>query len=774
MIMKFLIPILAPIVIVPVIITVLVAQPASGQSASPDSLLFQQGMEAMAGEDYERATALFKDILDSDSLHADAHAMLARTYHAQGKRLLAANQSRLAVRHDPENIDYLILRHRIGFINPRPLDRARKRRLLGRILAIDSLNTYANTERGREFALVYLHHKDRRRVTDFVPPSNPLGAGQVALPDGGAVRIQDPFDLQQLESHGYTLLDVSARAREAYPVAVMHLTRALHNDPQYRPAYDLLMALYAFSGETDEMYRWAKTMHSFRPDDPYSHLYLGYSAYKTGRLEQAQHTFHRAIERLPDEERTVFLEVERLMNKAQAKDFASTAPPDRLAYWKERDPRFLSDYNEREIEHYARLVFSYLLFSEPKLDLKGWDSERGEIYVRYGAPKSMFYMTHSVENCGASGSDFSSGVGVNNITNFQVFEYGGYRIVFGNTGNAGNVANQSSASNVAIPPLNEYVIYSPCASMYAVRSTLGADLDYVLRTKSLIRDTPSDYTLSGNVISFPHLVTSFKGDDAHSDLVIAYGIPVSESRIRSGNEARNTLSINTEFGAFLVSEERGVEEQSRYTVQDVYTDELLPFEGNTLWPGSHLIQAAPGSYTLSVEFETDRATAVGAEKSEVVIPDFEGQDVLMSDIMLAYFVEEHAEGASPSGVIRRKGLDITAAPWALYEEGRPVYFYFEMYNLSRAAGGEARYEVEALLVEAKDAQERSRRLFRRARRNNQGVAVRFENVTNERDSGLYLIMDTEDLSAGDYVLLVRVTDTEAGQEAERRRTIYLR
>ena len=49
-------------------------------------------------------------------------------------------------------------------------------------------------------------------------------------------------------------------------------------------------------------------------------------------------------------------------------------------FWTSKDPRYLTPWNERKIEHYARLVYADLLYGSEGLELRGWDTERGTYF----------------------------------------------------------------------------------------------------------------------------------------------------------------------------------------------------------------------------------------------------------------------------------------------------------------------------------------------------------------------------------------------------------
>jgi len=742
------------------------------QSINRDSLLLSQGLTAFEEGDYNESTALFKKLLGRDSLHARAHYYIAQSYNKRKKRLLAARHARLAVRHDKRNVDHLILRHQIGFVHPVPLARARKRAFLKRILNVEPENPYAHTEIAREHALLYLNHKDRVRVTDFAPPTNmPPGteldplrgppARGVSTPGQEPIRVRNPFSINALQSRGYNTVYAGQKADSSYEKAISHLAQAIQSTPSYADAYHVLMGIHAMEGAHEDMWQWAQTMISVLPEDPYSSLFAGYAAYKLNKLQVAEDHFQRGIALMEGVERAVYEDVKRIMNKEQARGIRGDSSRVR-AYWVDKDPFFLSDENERLLEHYSRLVFSELVFSEPKLDLRGWDSERGDIYVRYGRPESMYFLTHNIENCGSTGLE--------NIVNFQIFDYGSYQFVFGSLNGSFGFGGQSV---IGIPTLNEFVLYSPCAPMFTSRWTDGAQMDYVLRAKSHIRETPTAFELGGDAVTFPYLASQFRGEKGQTDLLVSYGFPVvvGASALPGG---QFTSKIGLDAGAFLVTE-NGVQTESRKAIDEVFRDEMLRFEGAVLWPGTHALAVDPGTYTLSVEFNRSADASRGSNQDIWELEDFSSPAFAMSDILLAYSIEEHEGASLPDGYFSRNGFELKAAPWGVYENNHPVYFYFELYNLASETEGLFEYDVEAALVNRKSQRKGLKNLFRFARRNKgDAVAVRFSRTHDGKDANEYLILETDTIDPGNYILMVRVTEKQTGKSVERRREIFVR
>jgi GWxTD domain-containing protein len=58
-------------------------------------------------------------------------------------------------------------------------------------------------------------------------------------------------------------------------------------------------------------------------------------------------------------------------------------------FWKDRDPTPDTDENELQEEYYRRVDFANNQFTINSLDKEGWKTDRGGIYIKYGAPTDV-------------------------------------------------------------------------------------------------------------------------------------------------------------------------------------------------------------------------------------------------------------------------------------------------------------------------------------------------------------------------------------------------
>ncbi len=271
---------------------------------------------------------------------------------------------------------------------------------------------------------------------------------------------------------------------------------------------------------------------------------------------------------------------------------------------------------------------------------------------------------------------------------------------------------------------------------------------------------------SGHRVRTPFLVNSFKGDRQQTDVFVNYGIPMDSIYDHSDGVIAEYASISTSLindqGDTLVERTRNI---------DYSSNQVKVFPDHYLWVDAQQMQVAPDTHDLMVTQIADEQTT-DVWHREITVPDYYQVGLRLSDIMLAYSVEQTENLVSPStNEIVREGFSILPAPRNVYSTEWPIYLYFEVYGLALNAQGRTDYDVE-ITLKPKDADRRSRRLFRR-NRDGEGVSVSYRGNGSEQEESLYQILDVSGQKTGPYTLTLSVRDNETGEESERVQDLFL-
>lgn len=782
----------------------------------------EEGILAFREGRYEDAERAFERATQRDPSQAEAYFLLARLYtETPLEDLSKANRAlNQALDLDPNNLTYLVgrlqqLRRESWNFLAEKIREQRRIELAHRILELDRTNAFAHEELGAAFIRDFWRYRNAIMLptlrfggsvyrvdsniqgplgaSDLLPQSDQDAAqgnvgvdllaqpmGDMHVMDPSAVFLADRFDVDALERLGVPVQDLARRAQHAYDRAIGHLHASLNTDPRRRSVYDHLMEIYALKGEYDEALRMLEEMYTFYAEDPQTWLYLGLTHYRTGNMDAAAKSFETALRFLEPENRDALESLDYLLSSSEQREYENDPIAYASRFWTSKDPRYLTPYNERKLEHYSRLVYADLLYGSDELGLRGWDTQRGRILVRYGPPDRdvvIIPQSTSQVNVGGDvradeqipspslrasnaeeeqlrrrvlqGSSFNM---LDEANTFNIWDYGDFRFVFEDPFRNG-----------------EYRLYSPSASDISAGNSPWLN-DYELLARETFEREPEryEYAAPGRQIELPYLVSAFKGADQNADLYVNYGIPISSEGLD-----KETIEITANIGAFLISDGRDLLVERRRTIYGLRSAHVRTFEEANIWVDTQPMQAPPGAHQVSIEFETASRNTVAVQRRNVDVPDFSSTSLTLSDIMLAYGVEEGTgDNEGPSRTIERNNLSISPAPWSVFSSTQPIYLYFEIYNLETSADGRTDYEMEAVLSE-KDQARGIRKLVRSVFGGTDGVSVSLPGSGTDRDEAHYLILDASNQDTGLYTLTLRVRDRTSGRSVERQQDLFL-
>ena len=780
---------------------VLAAALALAVAAAPAAQsAMERGEEAYREGQFAEAARLLDQAVEASPDDPEARYLLARVLYDprnpdrdEGR---AGREIDRAVALDPGNLVYLVAQLEVlradSWNNVQEVLRARRRgRIARRILAIDSTNAFAHEELGVQAIADYYRFRnaielptaafrsviqttDDQTAPELVPEFGIGGSVAAGLEseevpfvpgalfaDETGEDLDDRFDVNELRDRGHVVLELDRLARAAYERAHVHLEQALRADPRRRAVYDHFARLATISDRYDEIAPILDEMYVQFPEDAGMWLYTGLANHRLGRYEAAAVAFGEAFEFMDGATREAYTDLSLVLPPDEAD--VARADPEAFAerYWASRDPRFLNTVNERRTEHYARLTAAELLFASEDLGIPGWATERGRLYVRYGPPETDVVIEGGyglvVEAFTGRDPAFADHEGFQALNRFNVWDYGdGVRFVFEDPNRNGR-----------------FRLYSPPADLYALPTSadVGA-MDFVIRAREEVRERPERYAFRapGRQVELPYRITAFKGDAGRTDLYVNYGIPVAESGTPSEG-VQEDVDVTVRTGAFLIGPQRDLLVERRRTVYGLRGAQIVPFEETRLWTSTEAVSASPGDgYEVSLEFETASGQTSAVQRRGVDVPDFGGAGLRLSDVLLAYYVEE-ADRAEP-GRVFRDGVSVQPAPWGVFGVGDPVYLYVEAYGLGMR-GDRTDYEVEASL-RPKDTSRGLRRLARRIfGGGGPAVSSAFEVQGDRADDTVYLFLDATGQAPGLYTLTVTVRDRVTGDEADRETDLLL-
>jgi hypothetical protein len=297
----------------------------------------------------------------------------------------------------------------------------------------------------------------------------------------------------------------------------------------------------------------------------------------------------------------------------------------------------------------------------------------------------------------------------------------------------------------------------------------ASGLDDATRARSLA-NTLAERATPLPRFDVPMMVSAFRGDAGHTDLVVAYGVPVE----RPAQESTARAGLGLRSGAFVRAADALVLAERQKETDLVPRASLLSLADGAWWPDVFAFPVAPGTAEVIVEVEQSATASVGVGREAVDVPDLSGGELQLSSLVLALDAgETEPDEAAPATAIRRGDIWFRPAPSAVHDPGVPIRIYAEVYGLALVEQ-QTTYAVEARL-EPVDEAGGLRRWIRRARgaTNLPGVAVAFEASGPNSDEPLLLWLDATAQSDGAYRLTLSVRDLVTGESVNTTRDLRL-
>lgn len=459
------------------------------------------------------------------------------------------------------------------------------------------------------------------------------------------------------------------------------------------------------------------------PDRPEFRLFRGTLYYDARRFHASATDYARGLALLDDATRAAYGDVERIMSyreKDRIEAISAGRRPDAVrSYWLNADPDPTTPINERELEHVRRMFVADALYSNAPSHKRGWETDRGEAFIKLGPPLSIKR---------SLGDDESSG-------KVEIWTY----VLHG-------VLHQFLF-------VDEYLNGNP-----RIPYSMDVLLSYLRHSSNRSLYRPRAAAIPGIVDA-----TAFRDDAMNSSVYIAMSVDADSLRRAVDLSTVNHLLVR---GAWFDDAWRrvGSFSDSLWTsdvperrvgprrVRDVVRRIALPF----------------GRFHLACAMQDDGGKARAVVRADADASRFMRSDLTLSDIMLV------RESGPASCAVNRPGARVWPRVGRTYATGQTLRVYVEIYNLSTVAHL-ARYDVRFSIYPARDDdtpvwEDWGRRaaalvgLF-------ESDPVIAQTFTREGrgHSGHELIgIDVDSLPAGPYDLVIDVVDRRTGARAVER------
>lgn len=723
--------------VIPVLLSALVfasLQPAWSQEDAGERRV-ERALAAVAAADTVTALAELREALELNPELADAYYHIGRLYTQRASavetdfedRKKAEDALTKALQLKPNHPPYLLelaklrLKQHMRVDAARLLRRARERaEKLGNPEILADLHYSLGYI--KELRYQALRHKRMRPF--FRGP--PVARFDLLVEDRPSRYTNDYLDRSA---------DIEGSGELVKEEMIEHYRAAVRADPSHIAASIRLMGQLLDEYRLSEYLAVARQLVELHPDRPEPRLYRGLGLHVAGREAEAEAEFEEALARMEPGEREAVENLSPVLRRRDAADYRSLAVDEReefnRRYWQLNDPLLLTSSNERRLEHLARVAYSDLRFSAPATGQRGWETDQGIIYIRYGHPEE-------IASFSASSRDYGNpfAVGQRSI----IWTYGEDGPVFVFRQNPGYL-----------------------------KARFAGDYEFIAQNYRHVQ--PAAYT---NIPSIPVLmplpvqIARFRGRAADEVAVELHAaLPLVDLA-----EGVDLVKGEIEVGMFLLNA-RGQEIVRRTDTEVITYAESENVNEHRSWrialpPSSPLVAAveARDAVTWRAATARDTFTAVPFLEDSLAI-----SDLLIADLIIP-LVEEPE---------RREDLEVLPNAALRYGSGDPVHLYYEVYGLQPDEEGFVAFDVslqlrvkelhrgggvEALLGALADA-------WGFTIKGDDRLELQYNRQLDldDRDRVIeYLSLDPQEVPAGAYEIRIRVWDRVAERMADQQRT----
>ena len=545
------------------------------------------------------------------------------------------------------------------------------------------------------------------------------------------------------------MLSLDKFAMEDFEEAKHFFLKILNYDSTNSQALLHISILYENAGKAEKAVPLLERLVRLNPANEKAHLYLGLMYYKTSNLQGAYNEYKKALTLMKPEERRDFTynSVKELIKPLlgdKIKDFSEANIENLIdIYWKARDPLYLTDYNERLLEHYSRVAYANLHFGVNRIGLKGWKSNRGEVWLRFGEPINRIRMRPQINAGGRADIKLKTDVWYYND------------MVFGFTDNFFN---------------GKYTFSEPSPGN-RLHSQYGYDshsyFDYVKK----IRNEFYIPKYEGPKFSVPYNIVQFKNEDQNTtDLYVSYGLKSIDS-LYNGNKFYYSHNI----GLFFFDQFLRTISEKRTPIKYLPISDKIEIDDTSKYViNSLLMRVRSDSGSFAFEIMRDADKGVSSNHFPFTARHFSEIKLNMSDILLANEVTD--ADSNKQYPITRGSVNILPNPLSTFSNKDKIFIYYEIYNLTPDSNEV--YNVEQkLTIRKKDDRSGISKVLNSflnifsLGKDERQVTLTTHYKFKEKNPPVYFQLDMNKYEPSEYLLILAIKDINSGKVIKSEKTL---
>ena len=685
-------------------IFVLLLPPAAFPIENAAKNFYQHGLELKRQGHTRAAITAFEQAVGEDHNFAEAYHELGLTYADLGTvhaRMKATRALKQAIRLDAGNVLYQLDMAKLAL---RKEMRGEANAYFKRVLNLDPLNAEAH------YRLGLYEEENMLWFKDLINPKEHI-----------IIKFDD---------------EAQKRTRQARS----HYRKAILGNPDFKLPYYHLAFIDFELGQYDSMIVFVEKALRQHPNDKDFYLFRGLAYHRKNMFITAQRSFDKARALMSPEELAQVESLHPVLSPSAEARYAELKGRGKAAFeaafWKQRDPLFLTRFNERLLEHFTRLAYVNMRYGDPEKGIDGWRTDQGKTYMRFGPPKLKYRTRPSADASFQRASMTNERPWLNSSK--ESWEYNGFKITFE----------------------DEFV-----RRKFKFQRTFNPDADSKLRYDHLVETQPEIYDadLGRTRFDIPIVLTQFRGQNGATRIELFYGLTTNRITLFQYDDV---VKVKVRQGFFLFDDNwnelhRDVKLSHRSLANGRKTT------GEVVKLDRFQTEVSPGRYNMAFEIMDEDSRNFASVKDTLIVEDFSGGKLALSGILLASDVAPDTS-TSPYRFGDLRVLPNLAQSFAV---DTLVFTYFELYNLTLDRDGASRYDIETTVHPIGEEGVLSRfaakltSLFGSSNTKSGEVSITHEYFGSSHSERIYNAFQMKGAPAGRYRLQIKVTDRLAATSA---------
>jgi GWxTD domain-containing protein len=561
-----------------------------------------------------------------------------------------------------------------------------------------------------------------------------------------------------------------------YEKAVDSLIRTLEFDSTYKDADYVLGIAYQHVRDFENAERVLLSAINANRWVGKANMRLSDIYLEIEKYEEATQSYYEGLLTIDDPKlfADIYAELNVLMTFDQRKKYKSLADDEKgefiRKFWKKKDPTPTTETNERFVEHFKRKRFALVNFPDI---ISPYYDDRGKVYVKYGQPDARHIGKLSMEGIKENES-WAYEESIQKGLTFDFVKKGhSYREVNDLSEAAPPGVDISSIEGVRSRLYEERFGFTESYDRFSLVGPEGINQTMLAEFQAnrivANREAPAEsfvHELSGNKLSFVYNLAQFRTPDKNTRTEVYLGIPNNNLNFISGdNGLMTTLDLSV-----VALDTNYMELYNRKKTISLFAnnqDEIA----NQLFIHQEDVILQPGNHILALRIENPQGNSRNVYQNALTVTDFRDIHLKLSDIQLA----SHIQVSEEKSGFTKKDLSVVPYPYTVIRRKKPIYIYFEVYNLTFNIGGVTEYTVDysVELLEKKRGflSKTIGSLFRK--RQKVRIATSYNHSGSQSMNAEYFSIDMGKLSNGLAQLTIKVTDNVSGENDTRQVSFQL-